>query len=221
MPFLGALDVCRDTAPCMGAMNMAIDEALLEHAQRPVLRFYEWDHPAISLGYFGKFAEVEHCAADRDIVRRWTGGGTVFHGDDLTYCLVIPTLTASVSNSSRAVYAAVHEALRTALEETGYSAELASKKSEPVSDACFANPVADDVILENRKIAGAAHRRTRAGLLHQGSIQNIEIRPELVAAFVRHLSSSPDEVTLAPETIDRAGQIAETKYASPAWLHRW
>src|SRR2546423_1117404 len=40
------------------------------------------------------------------------------------------------------------------------------------SDNCFANPVRADVLLDGRKIAGAAQRRTTRGLLHQGSIQN-------------------------------------------------
>ena len=221
MPFFRELEVYRDATPHRAATNMAIDEALLERARVPTIRFYRWDHPALSLGYFGKFADIEQYATQRDVVRRWTGGGTVFHGDDLTYSLIIPSSTNHVPHSSRLIYAEVHEALRRAIEDTGNPAELATTESERVSDSCFANPVAADVISGNRKVAGAAHRRTRAGLLHQGSIQNIDVTNDLASAFARHLSPSLRDVSLDPETIDRADQIAEVKYRTAAWLHRW
>ena len=69
---------------------MAIDEALLEAVTIPSIRFYRWNSPALSFGYFGKFSDVAEYATERDLVRRWTGGGIVFHGDDLTYSIVIP-----------------------------------------------------------------------------------------------------------------------------------
>src|SRR5437016_11611684 len=74
------LDVYRDHAAHSAAMNMATDEALLEHATAPSIRFYRWHSPALSFGYFGKFSDVAVCAAERELVRRWTGGGIVFHG---------------------------------------------------------------------------------------------------------------------------------------------
>ena len=77
-------------------MNMAIDEALLETAVIPTIRFYRWRSPALSFGYFGKFSDVAIYAAERDLVRRWTGGGIVFHGDDLTYSIVIPAKRSGV-----------------------------------------------------------------------------------------------------------------------------
>ena len=78
------LRICNDICPHSAAMNMAIDEALLETAVVPTIRFYRWGSPALSFGYFGKFSDVAIYAAERDLVRRWTGGGIVFHGDDLT-----------------------------------------------------------------------------------------------------------------------------------------
>src|SRR5262249_46055918 len=82
---LADLTVCHDYNPRSAAMNMAIDEALLESATIPTIRFYGWHSPALSFGYFGRFSDVAIYAADRDLVRRWTGGGIVLHGDDLTY----------------------------------------------------------------------------------------------------------------------------------------
>ncbi|MGA7275603.1 MAG: hypothetical protein WBX14_12220, partial [Candidatus Udaeobacter sp.] len=79
-----ALNVYHDGAAHSAAMNMAIDEALLDYAAVPSIRFYRWHSPALSFGYFGEFAHVACYAGERDLVRRWTGGGIVFHGDDLT-----------------------------------------------------------------------------------------------------------------------------------------
>ncbi len=93
-------------------MNMAIDEALLETAQIPSIRFYRWDHPALSFGYFG---EIRGSRALRfssaNLVRRWTGGGIVFHGEDLTYSIVIPANDPTFCESSMSIYESVHRAL--------------------------------------------------------------------------------------------------------------
>ena len=92
---------------------MAIDEALLETAVVPAIRFYRWRSPALSFGYFGKFSDVAIYAAERDLVRRWTGGGIVFHGDDLTYSIVIPASDAAFDESSIVIYEKIHRALPT------------------------------------------------------------------------------------------------------------
>jgi lipoate-protein ligase A len=76
-------------------MNMAIDEALLESLTLPAVRFYRWQSPALSFGYFGRFADVASYQSERDLVRRWTGGGIVFHGEDLTYSILIPANDAA------------------------------------------------------------------------------------------------------------------------------
>ncbi len=52
------LDVYRDDVRVSAALNMAIDEALLETATIPAIRFYGWARPSVSFGYFGKFAEA-------------------------------------------------------------------------------------------------------------------------------------------------------------------
>ena len=79
-----------DPEPHPAALNMALDEALLQRALEPTLRVYRWSEPAVSLGYFSRFAEAEKAAAGRAMVRRWTGGGLVEHGDDITYTLIVP-----------------------------------------------------------------------------------------------------------------------------------
>lgn len=166
------LFVLDDQEPRSATLNMAIDEALLESCRRPILRFYRWREPSLSFGYFGKFAEVATQARDRELVRRWTGGGSVPHGEDLTYSLITPASDPVSRRGPPVIYPALHSAIRLALRAEGRETKLAKAAAEKVSDACFANPVRDDLLsCDGRKIAGAAQRRTRAGFLHQGSIQ--------------------------------------------------
>src|SRR5436189_2507578 len=122
MSMFAALDIYHDLSARAAAMNMAIDEALLEYATLPCIRFYRWHSPALSFGYFGRFAHVACYAGDRDLVRRWTGGGIVFHGDDLTYSIVIPAKDKAFSESSMSIYEKVNRALRNTLEVNGNSA---------------------------------------------------------------------------------------------------
>ncbi|MEP6709942.1 MAG: hypothetical protein ABJB32_07400 [Verrucomicrobiota bacterium] len=220
MSIFAELDVDYDDTPRSAAINMAIDEALLEIAEIPSIRFYRWDSPALSFGYFGKFVDVASYATQRDVVRRWTGGGIVFHGNDLTYSVIIPASAELFSAAVRSIYAAIHSGLRDALTAQGEHAVLADGRQEKVSESCFANPVRSDVILNGRKVAGAAQRRTRGGLLHQGSIQYVDLANGLAKRFARELCDAPCERSLAEAVVERARQIAEQKYSTAAWLRR-
>ncbi|MFN2477371.1 MAG: hypothetical protein ABR526_13640, partial [Chthoniobacterales bacterium] len=97
---------------------------------------------------------------------------------------------------------------------------LADAAAPKVSDACFANPVESDVMANGRKIAGAAQRRTRAGLLHQGSIQLETLPNGFAPAFAAELCRVFESRSLPRELLDRAAQIAGQRYASDAWLRR-
>ena len=217
---LDQLQVYDDAEPGSAALNMAVDEALLERAIAPLLRFYRWRRPAVSFGYFGRYADVANESEHREIVRRWTGGGIVPHGDDLTYSLIIPASDPFFAHSSLEVYAKLHESIRLALQAHGVEAALASSAAPKISEACFANAVRADLLSNGRKIAGAAHRRTRTGLLHQGSIQ----QPDLPGGFrddlARILCDRFEKTTPSPEVLERATTIAEAKYGTPGWLRR-
>ncbi len=213
-----ALAVLDDPAPADAAFNMAVDEALLESATDPLLRFYRWSRPSLSFGYFGKFTDVVDDSTTRDLVRRWTGGGIVPHGDDLTYSLVTPAKTAASALGPPAIYAALHEAIRAALRAEGREVELAAAAAPKISDACFANSVRHDLLLDGRKIAGAAQRRTRAGFLHQGSIQLPDLTEIFRQRFAAALARQVFFVELSPAASDRAKALAAKKYSTEAWL---
>src|SRR5262245_57628641 len=218
MSIFTTLDVYHDEASRSAAMNMAIDEALLEFATQPTIRFYQWDHPALSFGYFGRFADVEN--EPRDLVRRWTGGGIVFHGEDLTYSLVIPSSNRAFAESSMSIYQKIHKALSAGLIASGQQAELVSISASKISESCFANPVRADVLSHGRKIAGAAQRRTRRGLLQQGSIQNVDFRNGFADLFAKHLCDEYRPIQLDDRLLAQAQRIAEQKYDTKAWLQR-
>ena len=225
-----ALNVCHDGVAHSAAMNMAIDEALLECAAVPSIRFYRWHSPALSFGYFGKFAHVASYAGERDLVRRLTGGGIVFHGDDLTYSIVIPANDKAFSESSMSIYEKVHRALCDALEGNGKRAVVAGDGHPGgAADAirtvfsaggynCFANPVRADVMVDGRKIAGAAQRRTRRGLLQQGSIQGIDLENSLSERFARALSVNCSEREVDRRILERGRELLQHKYGTDAWL---
>jgi lipoyl(octanoyl) transferase len=222
-----ALDVYHEADAYSAAMNMAIDEALLEFAMVPVIRFYPWQSPALSFGYFGRFIDVASYQDERDLVRRWTGGGIVLHGDDLAYSLVIPVSDAAFAESSMSTYEKVHRALCDALKRNGQPAVVAAgvdggevtRVSDPGYN-CFANPVLADVMINGRKVAGAAQRRTRGGLLQQGSIQGIQLGNSLAEQFAKALSKNCREGKLDEEILNRARELAEQKYGSESWLRR-
>jgi lipoyl(octanoyl) transferase len=222
----------RDALPRSASMNMAIDEALLETATIPTIRFYSWHSPALSFGYFGRFSDVATYAAERDLVRRWTGGGIVFHGDDLTYAIVIPAGDPLFHESSLVIYEKIHHALADALGRVGIRAVVAElvdaggiMRSHRAAgggsgDNCFTNPVRADVMMDSRKIAGAAQRRTRRGLLQQGSIQGFSRKADLAQNFADALSANYSEFKLNQEVLQRAQELADQKYATASWLKK-
>ena len=217
---LDELHVYDDLEPKSAALNMAVDEALLERAVAPILRFYRWRRPSISFGYFGRYAEVANPSTHREVVRRWTGGGIVPHGDDLTYSIIVPAQHRFFVRSSLEIYAEIHDAIRRSLQSNGVGAILANSASARVSEDCFANAVRADVMSNGRKIAGAAHRRSRAGLLHQGSIQQNNLPNRFRDDLARILCERFERKTISPEVLERAATIAAAKYGTTEWLMR-
>lgn len=163
------------------AENMAMDHALLESAPvlgNPVLRFYGWTEPAASFGYFQKHSDVEKMTQLRPLVRRPTGGGLVPHDADWTYSLVFPPLHSWYALKAVESYRQVHAWICEAFCQFGVFAELASECRRCGPGQCFEGWEKFDVVWRGRKIAGAAQRRTKDGLLIQGSVQPPPVKLE-------------------------------------------
>jgi len=227
---------------------MALDEALLEampRLGRPVLRFYGWTEPAATFGYFQKYADVERATLLRPFIRRPTGGGIVPHDADWTYSLAFPPGHEWHSLKAEESYRRVHEWIQSAFVKLDVVTELAlcSKKSpeavrssrreeahtEKSEMGCFAGYEKFDLLWHGRKIAGAAQRRNKLGLLIQGSVQSRCIGISIARADWQKAMGDVGRVEFGVEWSDfapdetlreRAEFLAKQKYSQPVFIRK-
>ena len=206
-----------------GPEAMAVDEWLLETAERPVLRVYGWLGEWGSVGYFGSLADARASFPGVEWVRRWTGGGTVDHRADWTYTVVAPAGETLVGLKGAESYRILHAALAACLIEEGIDARLSTGAEETGAALCFENPVSHDLVgAGNRKLAGAGQRRTSRGLLHQGSVA-LTCDPAASKARAERLASCLAGDWAACDFQPPEDVIAEkvrARYAQPAWTER-
>jgi lipoate-protein ligase A len=74
--------------------------------------------------------------------------------------------------------------------------------------------------MDGRKIAGAAQRRTRRGLLQQGSIQGVTMKTDIAQKFAQALSDNCSEFEANEEIFRRAQEFAQQKYGTEYWQRR-
>jgi len=216
-----------NSGPRVAALNMALDEVLLEampRLQHPVLRFYGWTEPAASFGYFQKFAEVERATMLRPLVRRPTGGGIVPHDADWTYSLTFPVGGEWYSLRAEESYRRMHEWIQAAFTKLGVETELAlcCKKSAP--GQCFAGYEKFDVLCNGQKIAGAAQRRNKLGLLIQGSVQppslnlaKVDWQAAMCGVATERWQAAWSEMELDNVARDRVEELERLKYSQAGY----
>jgi len=214
------LTLWTDDEPRDGPLQMAVDEALLLTTPNPVLRLYRWNGPWVSLGCFGPIAQARSAFPGRPLVRRWTGGGLVDHTADWTYSLAVPKNDFLATLGTAASYRTIHSALATALRHSGLPATLAAAPAPGPAGLCFQQPVLADVLYAGRKIAGAAQRRNRHGLLHQGSLQGVVPPPNLGETLARCLRPSSGPPADLETVFTLARTLTREKYGTDAWLNR-
>ncbi|MFZ5806443.1 MAG: lipoate--protein ligase family protein [Verrucomicrobiota bacterium] len=204
------------------ARNMAVDEALLRLCKEPMLRFYRWSEDGVSIGYFQSW---KIAPKERSFVRRYTGGGMVDHARDFTYSIIAPKAHPICDEGIHASYQKIHEHIASALNDAGIDAILAQTSGvTPYADepSCFKKPVKFDVILNGKKIAGGAQRRTREGCLHQGSIliENADF-DSLVELFsprlIKILGKNAKKSALMKEEDTLAFSLEQQRYATQDW----
>ncbi|HTD67710.1 MAG TPA: hypothetical protein VK846_14380 [Candidatus Limnocylindria bacterium] len=212
-----------DSGPCDYAFNMALDEALLEFAPQlgqPVLRFYGWKQPVASFGYFQKFSEIERVTHLRPLVRRPTGGGLVPHDADWTYSVIVPPNHAWYELRASESYERVHQWIQIAFTALGVATELAACCRKDIPGQCFAGYEKSDVLRFGKKIAGAAQRRTKSGLLIQGSLQpqppgvmRSAWQSAMTAAATSQWAARFEALQLNSSLSSRTAQLVEEKFS--------
>lgn len=222
------------------AENMALDFLLLQRypESMPRFRHYEWRAPAFTFGYSQKIEFVRTNLPVRehiDLCRRPTGGGIVDHRNDWTYALVLPRGHPLYDERAAQSYRLAHESLASALVELGQPAEvkLASAPEATCGDepatvgVCFQRAELYDVVNSKTgsKIAGAAQKRNKHGLLFQGSIEKSSVASmdwdEFGDRFTQRLAQvlhvDPVETGWPDLNEDEVSGLVE-QYSDPQWI---
>jgi lipoate-protein ligase A len=169
-----------DTRPHTGAVNMAIDETIMEAvsagAVPPTLRFYQWEPPCISLGKRQPLSgiDLERCRKDGvEVVRRPTGGLAILHTDELTYSLATYPDDSRGGGAILDSYRKLSQGLMRGLELLALTAQMQPAgpgANHNASAACFEAPSAYEITVGGRKLIGSAQTRPHGKLLQHGSV---------------------------------------------------
>jgi len=184
-----------DTGRRSAAANMELDAALLadlKDERDAILHLYDWETDAATYGHFidpGNFLNFEGIKKrGLDLAKRPTGGGIVFHNCDLAFSVLVPSTSPAFSSNPLDNYAFINNRVIWAIEQViKIPAELLPDEPLPLDEQCrsfcMAKPTKYDVMIQGKKVGGAAQRKTRNGFLHQGSI-SIGFLPELYLSEV-------------------------------------
>ncbi len=207
-----------------GAHNMAADETLLESAVAGVasLRFYTWNPPTLSLGYFQphELRRTDPLLADLAWVRRPSGGAALIHDREVTYALALPA--GRPWQTGAAWLTRMHQIILRAL--AGLAVQAApfvpsTLERLPFTGLlCFQHFTAGDLMIGQAKVVGSAQRRQQAALLQHGGILLGQSAFTPVLPGVRELSGRKLLTTQVVENVCQEF-IAETGWtlAPASW----
>ena len=157
--------------------NMDRDRDLLKTVgslDKPLLQFYHFSEPAATYGHFADPEKLLLAGHNLDLGKRPTGGGLIFHTHDLAFSLLIPANHPLYGKNQLESYHNVHhlliEAITPLLPKSAAPLSLLSKEHSPSVPYCMAHATQYDLLQGGKKVGGAAQRRTKEGLLHQGSL---------------------------------------------------
>jgi len=150
-------------------MNMAIDEAILTARKAGkvpnTLRFYRWQPSAVSIGKNqNPEAEVYLDACKRlgvNVVRRISGGGTVYHDyeGEVTYSVTAKTADMGTADITT-VYVKIYDAIKDSLRLLGITADFSSGDAKNCPN----------LTVNGKKISGSSQTITRGVVLQHGTL---------------------------------------------------
>ena len=155
-----------------GHCQMALDALLLQQSERnPILRFYRWRGPWLSLGRHQRDIPDHWLALEQagrlSLVRRPSGGGAVLHDGGLTYALIWP----GAPRKRRRAYQESCQWLIEGFRSLGDTLRFGDDAAERNTGHCFARSTAADLVDQHGiKRIGSAQRWQRGCLLQHGEI---------------------------------------------------
>jgi lipoyltransferase/lipoate-protein ligase len=183
-------------------MNMAIDEAILTGriaGKVPnTLRFYRWQPSAVSIGKNQNPENEIYLDACRklgvDVVRRISGGGTVYHDfeGEVTYSVTAKTADLGTADITT-VYTKIYEAVTDALRLLGIPADFS------IGDA----KNCPNLTVNGKKISGSSQTISRGVVLQHGTVL---VKVDLPKMFML--------LKLKSATCAQAADIAKRKITS-------
>lgn len=186
-----------ESGPQTPEWNMRADEEALSSliaSSTPILRFYEWSVPSATYGYFlnpddyfDREGLQKHSLA---LARRPTGGGVIFHTCDFAFSVIVPAGHPFYSLDPLLSYHEINSRVLKAIEKGSLSDDFQCSPG----GFCMAKPTKYDLLLEGRKVGGAAQRKTKKGLLHQGSLYLAHPDPELLHNVLKNGKQVAEEM---------------------------
>ena len=226
-------DVPRGTAKSAVIARSPKDDKAISDLPKPILRFYFSAGPWMTVGYSEKSRGVLSATKKADpasggqyaptngtkICHRITGGGRVLHGKDLIFSLIASKEHDESFRSVRLSYLKIHEAIKAGFESLGYSLRFyRCDENLPKGQDCFRFPIATDLGLGRRKIAGGAQKRSGRIMLHQESVKLIGCldAEQLIQAICRGIEKifcvRLGAADLDPELMKEAGELSRSRY---------
>ena len=218
--------------------QMALDEAMVRARPTQItLRFYNWvPGPAVTFGYAQFLHQVHQSVtgvfSGAPLCRRPTGGGVVYHQDDLTFSVVFPT-----QEKPGEIYRNLHGSIQAALTLSGLNSTIFAQKLPATAYApsqhqqastCFTNPVENDLLRnDGQKMLGGAIRRFGSTVLYQGSLQttgareNPAFKQAITCAVRSFLNADLSIERVADSLLQQARLLAQNQYQTSAWTEKF
>lgn len=202
---------------------MELDVEMAERtveAQEPLLRFYRWRDPTVTAGRtvredvaFGAMLMYPGSL----LVRRPTGGGLVFHGEEMSFSLAWPRSFAALRDL-RHSYCAIHAAVQRALRDCGVDATQATESDADAGVVCSQSTVAGDLVGPSGKMVGGAQWRGDGFVLYQGHLWlrwMPAIEEAIACSLADMLRIRPQQTALSADDFVNATERAERWRISP------
>ena len=231
--------------PADAVYNMALDEKIFDRYMEdgiPVFRVYGWKSASFTYGVSQKpenEIDIKRCALDGvQIAKRMTGGGVLFHHNEITYSLVCAKEDIGEPAAVFVSYRKICAFLISFYRSLGLNASFALEAEDfkilcAPHELCSASREKYDIVINGKKIGGNAQKRKRRAVFQHGSIpisvdwafmrRYVRSLPEDISSGVTTLTEElkrfPDKRILEDMLIDAVAEEFDARFTEEEYLH--